>query len=56
MSPGLALNKEDCQELQDLIKEKHYCWTVAKAQFAAYPAGHLRIGRAVTLGSSQAPD
>ncbi len=36
MSPGLVLNKEDCPEHPDPIKQKHYRSTVAKIQFAAY--------------------
>ena len=36
MSPGLVLDNNDCPELPNPIKQKHYRSFVAKVQFAAY--------------------
>jgi hypothetical protein len=36
MSPGLVLDHNDCPELPDPIKQKHYRSFVEKVQFAAY--------------------
>jgi hypothetical protein len=65
---GTVLDKEDCPELPDLTKQKHYRSMVTKVQFAAYwtrfdisyPAAQLarflRFGWTVSLGSSHASD
>jgi hypothetical protein len=36
MSPGLVLDNNNCPELPDPIKQKHYRFFVAKVRFAAY--------------------
>ncbi len=35
ISPGVAFKAEDVPELPDPLKQKYYCWFVAKLQFAA---------------------